>query len=99
MERVRNMDRRGIVTLCDQNYFEGLMQLHASIQTSWACPVLCYDIGLSPAQRLQAAETQGLTILDLPADPLIGELERATSDCTPLAKPGKRIWPLWICPL
>jgi hypothetical protein len=38
-------------------------------------------------------------VLDLPADPLIAELVEATRDAAPLAKPGKRIWPLWICPL
>ncbi len=38
-------------------------------------------------------------MLDPPADPLITELVEATRDAAPLAKPGKRIWPLWICPL
>jgi hypothetical protein len=37
--------------------------------------------------------------LDLPDDPLIDALQRATHACTPLAKAVKRIWPLWICPL
>jgi hypothetical protein len=93
------MLRQGVVTLSDENYFAGLLQLNASIQSSWPCPVICYDIGLTPEQRFHAAGTTGLTILDLPDDPLIEKLALATQDCTPLAKPGKRIWPLWICPL
>lgn len=93
------MTLRGVVTLADANYFPGLLQLQASIQTSWPCPIACYDIGLTPAQRSQADRIPGLTILDLPADPLIGAIQQATQTCTPLAKPAKRIWPLWICPL
>ena len=90
---------RGVVTLCDQNYYPGLLQLHASIQTSDPCLVVCYDAGLTPAQRQDAGGRRDLQMLDLPDDPLIAELIVATRDCAPLAKPGKRIWPLWICPL
>ncbi len=90
---------RGVVTLCDSNYYPGLLQLHASIQSSDPCCVIAYDIGLSAAQRDDATRRANLQVLDLPDDPLIGELIAATSDATPLAKPGKRIWPLWICPL
>lgn len=93
------MIERGVVTLCDSNYYPGLMRLHGSIQTSDPCPVLCYDAGLTPAQRDDAAREHNLQILDLPDDPLIAELVTATQDYAPLAKPGKRIWPLWICPL
>ncbi|MBV9670089.1 MAG: hypothetical protein JOZ43_03955 [Acidobacteriales bacterium] len=98
---VRNTEanQRGVVTLCDSNYYPGLLQLHASIQTSDPCPVLCYDAGLSRAQRDDASRKRDLHILDLPADPLIAELMAATRDYAPLAKPDKRIWPLWICPL
>lgn len=93
------MTDRGVVTLGDSNYYPGLLQLHASIQSSDPCPVLCYDIGFTAAQRADANGRHNLHVLDLPADPLIAELIDATRDCAPLAKPGKRIWPLWICPL
>jgi hypothetical protein len=93
------MGERGIVTLCDGNYFPGLLQLHASIQSSHPCRVVCYDAGLSVEQLDDADRRPNLEILDLPDDPLIAELIAATRDYAPLAKPGKRIWPLWICPL
>jgi hypothetical protein len=90
---------RGVVTLCDSKYYPGLLQLHASIQTSDPCCVICYDAGLTPAQRRDAERRENLLVLDLPDDPLIAELIAATRDVIPLAKPNKRIWPLWICPL
>jgi hypothetical protein len=90
---------RGVVTLCDRNYYPGLLQLHASIQTSDPCRVVCYDAGLDPAQRDDASRRPNLDVLDLPDDPLVAELVAATRDAAPLAKPAKRIWPLWICPL
>lgn len=93
------MTARGVVTLADENYFEGLLALHRSIRTSWPCPIACFDIGLTDAQKRIAAELDELVILDLPSDPLIRELDRATRDMAPLAKREKRIWPLWICPL
>ena len=93
------MTERGVVTLCDGNYFPGLLKLHASIQSSHPCRVVCYDAGLSAAQRDHATRRPNLEVLDLPGDPLIAELISATRDDAPLAKPGKRIWPLWIRPL
>ncbi|MEA2663483.1 MAG: hypothetical protein QOI11_427 [Candidatus Eremiobacteraeota bacterium] len=91
---------RGVVTLADSNYYPGLLQLHASIQSSDSpCPVLCYDVGLTAAQREDASRRHDLQVLELPGDPLIAELIEATRDYAPLPKPGKRIWPLWICPL
>ena len=93
------MSRRGVVTLCDLNYFPGLLRLCESIASSWPCEIICYDIGLTCDQRLGASRVNGLTVLDLPQDPLIEALRQATSDRAALAKPGKRIWPLWICPL
>jgi len=93
------MQQRGVITLADANYFPGLVGLHSSIQTSWPCPVACYDIGLTPEQRWAARSLSDLTVLDLPDDPLISALEEATRHRKPLAKAGKRIWPLWICPL
>jgi hypothetical protein len=93
------MRARGVITLADANYFPGLLALHASIRTSFPVPVACYDIGLTEAQKRLAAGLEDLAVLPLPDDPLIGELEAATRRCAPLMKPGKRIWPLWICPL
>jgi hypothetical protein len=93
------MNERGVVTLGDANYYPGVVQLYASIQTSNPCPVFCYDIGFSAAQRADAARYPALHLLELPADPLIPEVIAATRDQAPLAKIGKRIWPLWICPL
>ena len=88
-----------MITLADATYFPGLLALHASIQSSGPVPVGCFDIGLTEAQRKAAQELDGLEILPLPDEPLIAKLEVATRRCAPLAKPGKRIWPLWICPL
>ncbi len=93
------MRDRGIVTLCDANYYAGLRGLHASIQSSFPLPVACYDIGLSHAQRAEAATVPNLTILDLPDDPLIEAVRIATENAGPLKKAGKRVWPLWICPV
>ena len=93
------MQPRGVVALADASYFPGLLALHASIQTSFPTPVACYDIGLTPEQRDFAQALPNLEILTLPPEPLIAELEAATRRCAPLMKPGKRIWPLWICPL
>jgi hypothetical protein len=90
---------RGIVTLCDANYYPGLLALHASVRGSDPCEICCYDAGLTTDQRADAARRDGLTILPLPDDPLIAALIEATRDAAPLAKPNKRIWPLWICPL
>ncbi len=90
---------RGVVTLCDSHYFPGLLALHASIQSSDPCDVIAYDAGLTPDQRERARGIPKLHVVDLPDDPLIAQLIAATSAAAALAKPGKRIWPLWICPL
>jgi hypothetical protein len=91
--------KRAVVTLCDANYFPGLLKLHASIASSTPCEVICYDAGLTTEQRAEAAPISGLHVLSLPDDPLIGELVEMSKDAVPPAKPNKRIWPLWICPL
>ncbi|HET9393876.1 MAG TPA: hypothetical protein VFO29_10215 [Candidatus Rubrimentiphilum sp.] len=93
------MLERGIVTLSDAAYFPGLLALHRSIQQMQPYPVMCYDIGLTTEQLTHAAGLDNLHVLDLPDDPLIEELQIATAGATPLKKPTKRIWPLWICPL
>lgn len=89
----------GIVTACDSNYFEGLLQLHQSVQTDWACPIACFDLGLAPSQRAEAAAKRDLIVLDLPDDLRIQAVKIASARQQPLAKPNKRIWPLWICPM
>lgn len=90
---------RGVVTLCDAAYYPGLLALHASIHDLDPVPIVCYDIGLTPEQREDAGRRADLHVLDLPPDPLIARLQRATADAAPLQKAVKRIWPLWICPV
>jgi hypothetical protein len=90
---------QGVVTLADANYFPGLAALATSIRTSRPYPLACYNIGLTPEQRQTASSWPDVQVLDLPADPLIGEIQLACAGSSPLAKPGKRIWPLWICPI
>src|SRR5688572_17558034 len=89
----------GIITLCDANYFPGLLMLHQSVQESSPCMIACYDVGLTPHQRADAASRRNLQILPLPMDPLIGRIRAAMSLTPPLAKVTKRVWPLWICPV
>jgi hypothetical protein len=89
----------GIVTLCDENYFPGLLMLHRSVQESLPCPIACFDIGLSIEQKAHAAALRNLMILPLPADPLIPRIQAAMRAASPLQKPNKRVWPLWICPV
>lgn len=91
--------RRGVVTLSDRAYFPGLLALHASIQSSHPCDVICYDAGLTPSQRAESEQLPRLRVLDLPDDPLIAEVIEASDRDPALDKPGKRVWPLWICPL
>ena len=88
-----------IVTLCDENYFPGLLMLHRSIQESRPCPVACYDLGLNSDQRREAEARENLQLLDLPNDPLIQRIRSVMSSAPPLAKANKRVWPLWICPI
>jgi hypothetical protein len=61
--RVADVMERGVVTLCDSKYYPGLLQLHASIQTSDPCYVICYDAGLTPAQRRDADRRENLRVL------------------------------------
>jgi hypothetical protein len=89
----------GIITLCDANYFPGLLMLHRSVQENHPCVVACYDLGLSPDQAAMAGKLENLEFLPLPDDPLIERIRAATSLAPPLPKLHKRAWPLWICPL
>ena len=94
-----DLTQRTIVTLCDANYFPGLLMLHASARSSAPCEVLAYDAGLTREQRAAANALPGMTVQSLPDDPLIDRIIAVTRSAAPLAKRGKRIWPLWICPL
>ncbi len=87
------------MTLCDAHYYPGLLELHASIASSTPCDVIAYDAGLTVEQRAEAPHIDGLHVLPLPDHPVIGELIEMSKSLAPLAKPNKRIWPLWICPL
>ena len=89
----------GIVTLCDENYFPGLLMLHRSVQESHPCMVACYDLGMTQEQRAAAAARDNLEILTLPDDPIIDRIRVAMGFTPPLAKLHKRVWPLWICPV
>jgi hypothetical protein len=88
----------GVVTLADHNYFEGMLLLHQSIQEDWPVHLVCFDLGLTEAQRAAAQSLSNLTILPLPENPLIELIRAAFSDTPPLAKVHKKVWPLWICP-
>jgi hypothetical protein len=89
----------GVITVCDEHYFPGLLMLHRSVQESSPTLVGCYDLGLTPRQKAEAARRPNLTILPLPDDPLIERIRTTMSRMPPLAKPNKRVWPLWICPV
>jgi hypothetical protein len=89
----------GIITLCDANYFPGLLMLHRSVQESFPCVVACYDLGLTREQAAAADQLENLKLLPLPNDPLIERIRTVTSCTRPLSKLIKRVWPLWICPL
>lgn len=89
----------GIATLADGHYFPGLEALYWSAQESFPTPVACFDIGLSEAQRRYAAEQCPLlSILPLPETPDVARVKAAFGAAPALRKPGKRVWPLWLCP-
>lgn len=89
----------GVITLADKNYFQGLILLYHSIQNSYPVPIVCFDIGLSPDQKIWADENLPLLIIkDIPDDNLINTI-KSYNEKTTLAKKGKRQWPLWICPI
>lgn len=89
----------GIVTLADSNYYPGLQTLYLSVQNTYPVPVTCFDAGLSEADKKHAAENYPhLTILPLPDNEDIRSVKTAFEHATPLNKPGKRVWPLWLCP-
>jgi len=89
----------GIVTLADSHYFPGLEMLYLSAQESFPVPVACFDVGLTDGQKARAVrDYPGLSILPMPETADIAAVRRSFSDAQPLAKTGKRVWPLWACP-
>ena len=92
------MGKEGIVTLADRNYFPGLQMLYASVQSDYPVPIVCFDAGLTAEQKRWLAENcSALHVSPLPQDGIIGEI-KATMGYGTLPKPGKRVWPIWICP-
>lgn len=89
----------GIVTLADSRYLPGLKLLCQSVQESCDVPVACFDLGLTP-EEIQQARTKcsNLSILPLPDTADMAAVRRAFAGAGPLAKPGKRVWPIWACP-
>src|SRR4051794_17176230 len=47
----------GVVTLADANFFEGLLLLADSLRKVYDVPIVCFDGGLTAAQR-QSARTR-----------------------------------------
>lgn len=89
----------GIVTLADSHYYPGIETLYLSVQQSHPVPITCFDVGLTEAQKAHArAHYPLLDIRPLPATPEIERIKAVFEGAQPLAKAGKRVWPLWICP-
>ena len=89
----------GIITLADSHYFPGLEMLYISAQESLPTPIACFDIGLSESQKVLAAnEYPLLSILPLPDSADVAKVKTSFSTAPALMKPGKRVWPLWLCP-
>lgn len=90
---------RCIVTLCDSHYFPGLESLYYSIQASCPVPLLCFDVGLTDAQKDSIAHNYpDLRVLAVPDTEEVRQVITAFQEMEPVGKPGKRVWPLWLCP-
>lgn len=91
-------ESEGVITLADENYFQGLLILYHSIQASYPVPIICYDIGLSEEQKRLCKKTLPLlSVLPIPDHKVITKIKNYNEKTT-LAKKSKRQWPLWICP-
>jgi hypothetical protein len=90
---------RGIVTVADSAYFQGLMLLHCSVRRCWPVPIACFDVGLTDEQREIAGDTPGLEILPLPKDGRIEKIKFRFATAPSKSKHNPRTWPLWICPI
>jgi len=73
--------------------------MHESVQRQTPCPVVAFDLGMTSAQLALARSKPHLTVLPLPRDRRIERIQEATRFDAPLHKQGKRLWPLWICPI
>lgn len=62
-------------------------------------PIVCFDGGMTNAQKQVAQHAARLQILPLPSTELLLTIQRTFQDAPLLAKQNKRVWPLWICPL
>jgi lipopolysaccharide biosynthesis glycosyltransferase len=94
-----NTHNEGIITLSDKNYYPGLETLYTSIQKSYSIPVTCFDIGLTDEQKIHAMKNYPLlSIRSIPDTEDIRSVKEAFKHASPLKKPGKRVWPLWLCP-
>lgn len=88
----------GIITLADENYFEGLINLYHSVQLSYPTPIICYDIGLTEKQKVWINEHLiNLSIKTVPDIQMIRNI-KSYQEKTQLGKKNKRQWALWICP-
>ncbi len=88
----------GIITLADENYFQGLLILYHSVQKNYKTPIVCYDIGLTNDQINWIKENLPLlTIKEIPDTKIIQTIKNHKEE-TKLGTKGKRQWPLWICP-
>ena len=94
-----HVEGTGIVTLADSRYFPGLELLCQSVRESFDVPVVCFDLGLDAAQLERARKKcPNLSIRPMPVNDDMASVRRVFENAGPLAKPGKRVWPIWACP-
>lgn len=88
-----------IVTMSDSNYYPGLESLYCSVQTFFPVPLICFDIGLTEYQKTTIAQQYPLLkVVDLPDTEDVHLVMDSFQNMDPVSKPGKRVWPLWLCP-
>jgi hypothetical protein len=87
------------VTLADANYAPGVDMLCRSVRESYDVPVACFDLGLGARVIDGLCERHpSLRVLPMPESADIVAVQRAFESAGPLAKPRKRVWPIWACP-
>jgi len=92
-------DDKCIVTLSDSNYYPGLESLYCSIQETFPVPLICFDIGLTEQQKATISQQFPLLqVMDLPDTDDVRLVMDSFHTMDPVSKPGKRVWPLWLCP-
>ena len=88
---------QGIVTLSDDKYFPGLVLLARSVALDYPLPIVCFDAGLTQQQIEWVSEhLSNVDIRAIPESALLRAIKARCGESTK-PKPGKRIWPLWIC--